>query len=69
MSEDKCTAFVMVHQGKRLGWKICRDEIKDCLPSSRYFGVGPERHPNHSAGPDSQRPRGPLGRARPGAGR
>lgn len=45
MSEIKCTAFVMAHNGQRLGWKIVRDDVSDCFPSSRYFGVGPLRPP------------------------
>lgn len=45
MSENQCTAFVMVHKGRRLGWKICRGDVKDCFPSSRNFGLGPERPP------------------------
>ena len=43
--EDKATAFVTVHEGRRLGWKIYRGSREHWLPNSRYYGRGDQRPP------------------------
>ena len=43
--EDKATAFVTVHEGRRLGWKIYRGDHRHWFPDSRYYGLGDQRPP------------------------
>jgi len=43
--EDGCTAFVTLHEGRRLGWKILRGERRGHHLDSKYFGIGPDRPP------------------------
>lgn len=48
MSDNKCTAFAMLHEGRRLGWKISLGDYSDRSDrshSSIYFGHGPESPP------------------------
>ena len=44
---NSVTAFVMLHEGKRLGWKAVRGNVADCFPDGKYFGVGVNRPPRH----------------------
>jgi hypothetical protein len=44
-AEDKATAFVTIHDGRRLGWKICRGDRSSWHPDSRYYGRGDQRPP------------------------
>ena len=46
MNDDKVTAWVSVHDGKRLGWKCIKGERDGIQPMDwKYFGLGPERPP------------------------
>lgn len=42
---DKATAFVTIHEGRRLGWKIYRGDRSQWNPDSRYYGRGDQRPP------------------------
>lgn len=39
------SAFVVLHEGKRLGWKVLRGQHEPPLLPLRYYGEGPERPP------------------------
>jgi hypothetical protein len=45
---DKVTAFVAVHDGNRLGWKMLRGVHPQGYLSSKYFGFGPDRPPREA---------------------
>lgn len=40
------SAFVVLHEGKRLGWKILQGQHEPPALGSRYYGEGPERPPH-----------------------
>lgn len=44
-SAIEATAFVMIHDDRRLGWKIMRDNHEKWFPDSRYYGRGDQRPP------------------------
>lgn len=41
----EATAFVSLHDGKRLGWKIVRGDLQVWFSYARYCGVGEQRPP------------------------
>ncbi len=41
--KDSVTAFVVLHEGRRLGWKNLRGICTHILLDSKYYGWGPER--------------------------
>jgi len=36
------TGFVLLHEGRRLGWKVLRGPVPAWHPDFRYYGTGPE---------------------------
>jgi hypothetical protein len=40
---DDVTAFVVLHEERRLGWKNLRGIYEQVLLDSKYYGWGPER--------------------------
>lgn len=44
-SAIEATGFVLLHEGRRLGWKVLRGLVPTWHPDSRYYGHGPEAPP------------------------
>ncbi len=45
ISAIAATGFVLLHEGRRLGWKVLRGLVPTWHPDSRYYGHGPEAPP------------------------
>jgi hypothetical protein len=45
MNDNKVTAWVSMHDGKRLGWKCLKGVFESNPMDWKYFGLGPRRPP------------------------